>query len=185
MQFYRDLPLRWVAVAIGVLIAAVWIGGLLAPEKFRRVLLKFPRSEPIGIALITLVAVWCTVIVLRAGDENLLAPKWVAYAIIWVVHVGSIVWKLEYLSVRVLAALLLLVAKVMVDAVFTVDTPTRLIIPTLAYVWIVPAIWWAMSPWKLRNAIEWMTANDVRTKAVSAVHVALAAVLVVFALLFY
>ena len=185
MQFYRDLPLRWVSVAVGVLIVAVWMGGLLAPEKFRRALLKFPRNYRVGVVLLAIAAIWCTAIVSHANSTNILAPKWVGHSIIWFLCVGSVIWNLEYLSVRALSALLLLVAKVMVDAAFTVETPARLIVPTLAYVWIVAGMWWALSPWRCRNAIEWMAASDGRTKIVSGVHLGIAAVLIVFAFALY
>ncbi len=185
MQFYRDLPLRWVAVAVALLIAAVWVGGLLATEKFRRALLRFPRNFMAGVVLISITAVWCTAIVSQANSVNILAPKWVGYFIIWFLCVGSVIGSLDYLAVRALSALLLMIAKVMVDAAFTVDTPARLLVPVLAYVWVILGMWWPLSPWRCRNAIEWMTASDARTKAVSGVHLAIALVLVVFAFAFY
>lgn len=185
MEMYRDLPLRWVTIAVAMLLATVWIGGALAPEKFRRALLKFPRNVPLGIALMTAGAAWCVAIVWQANPVPLLAPKFVAYALIGFLLVGCIVWKLDYLAVRALSLLLLLVAKVMLDAAFMVETPAKLLVPTLAYVWIVAAMWWAMTPWRCRNAIEWAAASDARIRAVSGAHLAIAVALAVFALAFY
>ena len=45
MEIYRNLPLRWVAVAVSLLLAAVWSGGLFAPEKFRRAV-RIARIDP-------------------------------------------------------------------------------------------------------------------------------------------
>ncbi len=185
MQYYRDLPLRWVAVVIAALLAIIWIGGLLWTGKFRRTALKFPRSIPAGIVLLTISAVWCSGIVAQAGDQNLLVPKPVGYAMIWGLCIGSVVWRLEFMAVRALAVLLLLVAKVIVDAAFTVQTPACLVMTILAYLWVIAAMWWAWAPWRLRNALEWTMSSDQHCKMVSGVHLAIAALLIVLAFAAY
>jgi len=47
----------------------------------------------------------------------------------------------HFLAMRAVAALLLLIAKQMVDAADSSDLPSRLLVTTLAYVWVVMAIW--------------------------------------------
>ena len=185
MEIYRDFSLRWVTVAVAVLLAVAWIGGLIRTGKFRGWLTGFSRSIRVGIVLLTVDVVWCTAIVAAANSENLLAPKSVGYALIWGLYVGSIIWRLEFMSVRALAAFLLLVAKVMVDAAFLVETPAKLVVTVLAYVWVILAMWWALSPWRCRNALAWIAATEDRCILVSSLHVALAAVLIMLAVACY
>jgi hypothetical protein len=49
-----------------------------------------------------------------------------------------------------------------------------LVIQTWAYVFIVLGIWFTVTPWKLRDLLEWGTANESRVKIGSAVRLAFA-----------
>jgi hypothetical protein len=37
-------------------------------------------------------------------------------------------------------------------------------VTTWAYLWIVAAVWFTISPWRLRDLIGWMTANEQRIR---------------------
>src|SRR5437867_622339 len=77
--------------------------------------------------------------------------------------------KLSTLSVllgRGLAVVLLLLARLMVDTgrPRLPDTRWVLVIQTWAYVLVVAGIWFTVSPWRLRDLLEWATANEKRVK---------------------
>jgi hypothetical protein len=61
---------------------------------------------------------------------------------------------------------MLLLAKLMVDT----GRPTLpvtswvLVIQTLAYILVVAGLWFTVSPWRLRDLLEWDTANEQRVK---------------------
>ena len=80
----------------------------------------------------------------------------------------------DFLAVRGLAIVLLLLAKVMLDTQRWAESDWRLVIAIWAYAWIVAGIWFTISPWRLRDLIHWMTANDQRVRVTSALRLAFA-----------
>jgi hypothetical protein len=73
-----------------------------------------------------------------------------------------------------LAVVLLLLAKLMVDAgrPYLSQTSWVLVMQTWAYVMVIAGIWFTVSPWRLRNLIEWDTANVKRFRMTCGVRLA-------------
>jgi len=78
----------------------------------------------------------------------------------------------DFLAVRGLSVLLLLLAKLMVDTERWTNSPWRLVIAIWAYLMVVSGIWFTVSPWRLRDLLYWQTANDTRLRLGSAVRCA-------------
>jgi hypothetical protein len=57
-----------------------------------------------------------------------------------------------------------------------------LVIQVWAYVLVVAGIWFTVTPWKLRDFIEWATASEARTRLLSGVRLAFAALVAVLGL---
>jgi hypothetical protein len=72
----------------------------------------------------------------------------------------------DFLAVRGLAVVLMLLGKLMVDTgrPWLGQTGWVLIIQTWAYVLIVAGMWFTVSPWKLRDLLEWGTATEQRVR---------------------
>ena len=72
----------------------------------------------------------------------------------------------DFLAVRGLAVVLLLLAKLMVDTgrPDLAQTHWVLVIQTWAYVLVVAGMWLTISPWRLRDLLDWGTANEKRIK---------------------
>ena len=71
--------------------------------------------------------------------------------------------------------MLLLLARLMVDTgrPHLAETPLVLVIQTWAYVLVVAGMWLTVSPWRLRDLLEWATANEKRTKIGCSLRLAL------------
>ncbi len=69
----------------------------------------------------------------------------------------------DFLAVRGLAVVLLLLGKLMVDTgrPHLGESPFVLVIQAWAYVLIVAGIWFTITPWKLRDLIEFATATKI------------------------
>jgi formate hydrogenlyase subunit 3/multisubunit Na+/H+ antiporter MnhD subunit len=91
----------------------------------------------------------------------------------------------DFLPVRGLAVLLLLLAKLMVDTARWEDTEWRLVIVVLAYIWVIAGMWFTISPWRVRDMLYWATANEKRVRVGSAMRLALALFIVVLGLTAY
>jgi hypothetical protein len=84
----------------------------------------------------------------------------------------------DFLAVRGMAVLMLLLGKLMVDTERWVNNDWRLVIAVWAYVLVVGGIWFTVSPWRLRDMIYWATANEKRIRVGSAVRFAFGAFVV-------
>jgi len=70
----------------------------------------------------------------------------------------------------------LLLAKDMVDTgrPHLGETPWVLVIQVWAYLLAVAGIWFTITPWKLRDFLNWMTATPARVKIGSAIRLSFA-----------
>jgi hypothetical protein len=174
-----------VSSLVGGLLVATRSPGLAAPEKFREHLLKFPRSAWWGRVLMSIAAAIAWVVMYRAAiDEWAWARPLIVIAVpvaYWlVVQYGT-----HFLAMRAVAALLLLIAKQMVDAADSSDLPSRLLVTTLAYVWVVMAIWITIAPHHFRDLMGYAMANNTRCRAVCGLGVGLGLVLLGLGLFVY
>jgi hypothetical protein len=82
----------------------------------------------------------------------------------------------DFLAVRGLAVLMLLLAKLMVDTgrPHLGDSPFVLVIQIWAYLLVVAGIWFTVTPWKLRDILNWATATEDRIRIGSTIRLAFA-----------
>ncbi|HUI07547.1 MAG TPA: hypothetical protein VL486_11150 [Verrucomicrobiae bacterium] len=173
------------SIVLGAAIIAARLPGIVAPEKFRTHARTFPRSVLWGRILIGVAAVWAGVSVYRAASDD-----WAWARPLIVIGVPIAYWLVirfadQFLAVRGTAALLLLVAKVAVDAADRSDVPWRLVVTVLVYFWVCAAVWMAVAPHQLRDWIGVVTANNARCRVACSFGVAIGALLVVLGLFAY
>jgi hypothetical protein len=149
---------------LGLGLALPQIYGLLRPARFAEALRAFPRSLFWGYVLMPLGTLWFLWNLRQDQIADFAAFKPVLFAGFAVVGFGSCIFVRDFLAVRGLAVVVLLLAHVTLNTIRWVDTGWRLVVTTWAYVWIVAAIWFTISPWRLRDFIAWMTANEPRVR---------------------
>jgi hypothetical protein len=163
--------LALVSTLVGVFVVATRLPGVVAPAQYREHLLRFPRSVMWGRVLMGIAALIAWVVMYRAAADDwawarpfIIAGVPVAY---WVVirYAGT------FLAMRASAALMLIVAKQMVDAADLSDLPARLIVTVFAYVWVVAAIWITIAPHHFRDLMQSFMADDKRCRLVCSVGV--------------
>lgn len=187
-----------VSCLVGGLLVATRTPGLVAPAKFREHVLAFPRSVLWGRILMGIAAVWAGIVVFHAASETLsdtlretgkggiwsLMPTLVAVGFpvaYWlVIQYGN-----QFLAMRGAAALTLLIAKQMVDAADASDLPLRLVVTTLAYVWVAIAMWLTIAPHHFRDLLGWFMASDCRCRSACSVGVGLGLIMVALGLFVY
>jgi hypothetical protein len=160
------LKLSTLAIALGLGMALPQIYGLLKPTAFASAVRSFPRSLPWGYALMLLGTGWFLYNLSQESISDFAAYKNVLFAGFAAVGIGSCIYVQDFLAVRGLAVVLMLLAKLMVDTgrPHLAETPLVLVIQTWAYVLVIGGIWFTISPWRLRNLLEWNTANEQRIK---------------------
>ncbi len=146
--------------------------GVLWPEAYGRVARRFPRHLPTGAVLAAAAAVWIAWYL----NQGVTGPwAWLRPYALLSVPVGyaiAVMYLGDYLPVRALAVLMLLVAKVLVDSARWHPSAWRLVIPVIAYLWVIVAMWLVISPYRMRDMIQWATSRPARTRALCALGVA-------------
>ena len=155
------LSLSVLAIALGLGVALPQIYGLVKPEAFGVAVRKFPRSLPWGYALMVLGTGWFLFNLSQESIADFAAWKNVLFLGFAAVGIGSCFYVQDFLAVRGLAVVLLLLAKLMVDTgrPQLSRTPLVLVVQLSAYVLVVAGIWLTVSPWRLRDFLNWTTAN--------------------------
>jgi hypothetical protein len=62
------------------------------------------------------------------------------------------------------------------------ESPFVLVIQAWAYVFVVLGIWFTVTPWKLRDILDWATATESRTRCLSALRLAFAVFVLILGL---
>ena len=167
-----SLKLSTLAIVLGLFYAVPHLYGLLKPAAFGSAVRKFPRYTPVGYPLMLAATAWFLYYLSLETVSDFATFKPVLYALFSAIGIGACIFVKDFLPVRGLSVLLLLLAKLMVDSARWVDTEWRLVITTWAYVWVLAGIWFTISPWRLRDLINWATANENRTRLFSGVRLA-------------
>ncbi len=129
-------------------------GGLIAfgaPEMVRRGMEKYPRSALPGRILLGVDMIWAAWAVNQMHLGGFDAWKVHLYWLAPVLIAVGIFFLDELLSVRALGGLLLLAAGPMLNAARWHPSLWRLVIPVIAYLWIVAGLFFVLEPWWFRR----------------------------------
>jgi hypothetical protein len=170
------MKLSILSLLLGAGLSVPQIYGLTKPAQFAAAARKFPRNLTAGIVLMLLATagfVW-NVNIEPIADFSAFKP----YLMTGFVAVGvlSCVYVQDFLAVRGLAVVMLLLAKLMVDAgrPHLGQSPWVWLIQFWAYLFVVVGIWFTVTPWKLRDILNWATATEDRIRIGSGIRLAFA-----------
>lgn len=165
VRMIYSLSLESALMVVGVLLLAGHLVALFFEKTVRRCLLAFPRSKFAGNVLFCLAAVYFGGLVAWTdlGEFTSMRPKFlVVTAVAWALTLRFVQ---EFLSVRALGMLLLLLAEPLLEAAWMRPEGGRLFLVGLVYVWITCGLFFIGMPYVLRDAIAWVTAAGWRWKA--------------------
>lgn len=177
-----DIRLSTLSVILGLIVAVPSACALLKPKAAVEAARKFARHTGWGWALMLTATAWFIYNVSQESVQDFANMKKIFYLLFGAVGIGSCIFVRDFLSVRGLAVIFLLAAKLMTDAARWEDTDWRLVISLWAYVLAVAGMWFTISPWRLRDIIDWATANEQRLRMVSAGRLAFGLFVVVLGL---
>ena len=160
------MKLSTLSILLGLGMGSVQAYGLMKPAAFVAAARKFPRSLPLGYALMLVGTAWFLWYLDQEAASDFLAYKKVLLAGFAFIGVATCIFVKDFLAVRGLAVVLLLLAKLMVDTgrPGLPQTPWVLVIQAWGYVLVVAGIWLTVSPWRLRDFVVWGTATEQRIK---------------------
>lgn len=168
------IKLSILAVLLGLGYGLPQIYGLIKPASFSAALRKFPRSTNWGVALILSSTAWFLYNMSQESIADFASSKNFLMLFFGLVGLGTCLFVRDFLAVRGLAVFMLLLAKLMVDSGRPAlpSTGWTFVFQLWAYILVFFGMWLTISPWRLRNWINWTTANEQRIKTVCSLRLA-------------
>jgi hypothetical protein len=166
------LSLSSVATGVGLLYVLPHLYGFFKPASFAAVARRFPRCTPVGWVLTLGGTIWFLYYLSLETVVEFAHMKPFLNLLFAAVGIGTCLFVRDFLAVRGLAVMLLLMAKLITDTARLVESDWRLVLVTLAYAWAFAGMWLTISPWRLRDWIDWGTASEQRTRLLSGLRAA-------------
>lgn len=155
----------------GLILLLVGVGFTFDRPGWRKALTAFPRSENAAFITMGIGGLWFLYKMYYLGPQDaLFGPKTnlILVAVFGVGWLGSFFALKEFLAVRGLCVLWLMSAFFALEAGKTVYEPSVLYFKAIVYCFVVLAIWWGVSPFRLRDFLRFLFAAALRTKAFGA-----------------
>ncbi|MFN0129938.1 MAG: hypothetical protein ACKV19_25005 [Verrucomicrobiales bacterium] len=161
---YRSLSLRTAGLAVGLLLVATHAYAFFNYRGLRVTLKEAPRNKRLGTILLSIALVWALLLVSSMDMGEFHRVRRIALILLPVTFGLVLAYVDEFLTARALGILLLLAASPVLDAAFLEAPRTRLLLPILAYVWIIFGMFWVGMPYLFRDHVGWATATEGRWK---------------------
>lgn len=172
MHPYQLLPLFTTGVVL-----AIWLIGLHAlmlakPAAFQGFLKRFPRDQAMGQILLGIGLAWFWLLIAPEGLGKLSAltmdlgefnsAKRILQLAVPISLVLVCMSVRDFLAVRALGVVGLMVAAPLLYSAFQKDPQSRLLVPIYAYGLLTASMFFVGMPYLLRDAITWVTADQKR-----------------------
>ena len=177
--------LKTVGLVVGLLVLGSHALAYLRGEETRGWLRRFPRSYPLGVALLSVDLLWAFWLAWMMDWGEFYYVRNYLLFLLPVFFFLTLHFVDEFLAVRALGILLLLAAAPLLDAAFLQPQWSRLLLVALAYGWIVTGMFWVGKPHLMRDQIDWLGRSALRWQAAILAGLAYGAVLFLCALVFY
>lgn len=193
-------PYQFLSLFTTGMVLAFWLIGthalmLLKPGVTQAFLKKFPRNEQLGQILMALGLAWFWLLIAPGHLGKLSALSMdlgefnsakgllqIAVPISLILVCRSI---RDFLAVRALGLLGLMLAAPLLGAAFLKGPQSRLLVPIFAYGLLTAALFWVGMPYLFRDAVNWVTGNQKRWMALSIAGLAYGIAILVCALSFW
>ena len=174
-----------VGIVLGLALLAAHLWAWKNEARAKGFLRNFPRHYGWGVFLLSIDFIW-GMIVLSNMDmgEFFFLRRW----FLMLVPVGFVLvlfYVKEFLAVRALGSLMLLVAGPVLASAFLQPQITRLLLPILAYAWLIIGMYFVGMPFLMRDWIGWLLAKQGRWNLAVWSGVAYGAILLVLAVTTY
>jgi hypothetical protein len=160
-----SLNLEAALLAVGAALILSHVFALVAGASVRGFLQRFPRSTPAGVILFVAAVGWFGWLVgtTDLGEFTAMRGKFLFFTL--AAGVLMLRFVREFLAVRALGMLLLLVAEPLLESAWMRPETGRLWLVGLVYGWIVAGLFFIGTPYVLRDAVQWVTAARWRWQA--------------------
>ena len=185
-HLYCDfLSMQAVGLIIGLLLVITHALAFVRPAMMKDFLRKFPRHRKIGITILAVDFIWAFWLIGNIDLGEFYTWENPIRIILPVCFLLFIFFVEEFLAVRATGIFLLLLACPVLDVAFLMEPATRLLLPLLAYVWILLGLFWIGMPYLMREQISWVSGNSGRWRIFSGAGLTYGVALFVCAVVFW
>jgi hypothetical protein len=181
-MIYPPLSLSIVGLIVGLLLVVLYGFSLANTEKVSGWMKSLPRSRGAGVVLLVIDAVWAFLLVRTMDLGEFSSYRTVLTVLVPVAFYLTLTYVDEFLAVRALGILLLLLAEPMLEAAFLQPQTSRLLLVVLAYAMIVKGIFFVGMPYLMRDGIQFALRHERRWRAGLWAGLAYGAILVLVSL---
>jgi len=179
------IPLKstGIVVALALILAHGW--ALKNKAQTQAFLKAFPRTYKWGAILLTIDFLWSEFALANMDMGEFFTMRDKFMLIVAAGFVGVLIYVKEFLAVRALGSLMLLVAGPVLTAAFLQPPVSRLLLPILAYAWIIIGMFFIGMPFLMRDWVNDLLAKPQRWNLAVYGGIAYGIVLLAAAILFY
>lgn len=177
MHPYEHLSLFTVGLILAIWLIGVHAIMLVKPAMMQGFLKKFPRDPMMGQILLGIGLAWFWLLIApdNMGKLSTLAmdlgefngAKGFLRILVPVTLILVAISVRDFLAVRALGVVGLMVASPLLESAFLEDPSSRLLVPIFAYALLTASLFWVGMPYLFRDAVTWVTADPKRWKACS------------------
>lgn len=179
------IPLKGTGIVVALALLASHVWAMKNTAKTQAFLKAFPRTFQWGAILLTIDMIW-SVFALSNMDMGEFFNMRRTFIMVTIGgYVAVMIYVKEFLAVRALGALMLLVAGPVLTAAFLQPQTSRLLLPIIAYVWIIVGMYFIGMPFLMRDWVNWLLAKPQRWNLAVYSGIGYGAVLLLTAILFY
>jgi len=179
------IPLKGtgIVVALALILAHAW--ALKNTAKTQAFLKAFPRTYKWGAILLTIDFLWAEFALANMDMGEFYNMRRTFMMIVAGGYVAVLIYVKEFLAVRALGSLMLLVAGPVLTAAFLQPQTSRLLLPILAYAWIIGGMFFIGMPFLMRDWVNTLISKPQRWNLAVYGGIAYGIVLLAAAILFY
>lgn len=179
------IPLKGTGIVVAVALLGSHLWALKNSAKTQAFFKAFPRSLQWGVILLTIDVLWSVFALANMDMGEFFNMRRVFIMITIGGYFAVVMFVKEFLAVRALGVLMLLASGPVLTAAFLQPQMSRLLLPVLAYVWIIAGMYFIGMPFLMRDWVNWLLAKPQRWNLAVWSGIGYGAVLLLAAILFY
>ncbi len=174
---YEMIPLFTAGILLGLWLVGSHAVMIAKPGLVQGWLKKFPRNPMAGQIIMAIALAWFWLLIapdglgklsalrMDLGEFNNIKP--LLQILVPATLIAVCISVRDFLAVRALGLLGLMIAAPLLEAAFLKNPASRLLVPIFAYALLTKSLFWVGMPYLFRDAVSWATATDGRWKLVS------------------
>ncbi|MAV38978.1 MAG: hypothetical protein CML12_00140 [Puniceicoccaceae bacterium] len=137
---------------------------IFSQTRAKEFLTAFPRSKAATYYTMAIAMAWFSFRIYNLDTSDFGDYKQILLVLFLAITVSSFYFVPDFLSVRALAGIILLISDVLLDAAFMREPSQRLFLVSFVYVMILLSFIIGASPYLMRDALKWLYKETLRIK---------------------